>query len=42
MSEREIDNDILWSIVEQDIPALLSQLQALKSHFTGSGGKSPA
>lgn len=25
-----IDNDILWSIVEQDIPSLLPQLVALK------------
>lgn len=28
-----IDNDILWSIIEQDIPALLPLLQALKSRF---------
>ena len=25
-----IDNDILWSIIQDDIPALLSQLRALK------------
>jgi len=39
MSEREwrfylddlgIDNDILWSIIKQDIPALLPQLITLK------------
>ncbi len=29
-----IDNDILWSIIEQDIPSLLPQLQNLKKHFT--------
>ena len=28
-----IDNDILWSIIEQDIPALLPQLLSLKAHF---------
>jgi uncharacterized protein with HEPN domain len=28
-----IDNDTLWSIIEQDIPVLLPQLQALKSRF---------
>lgn len=37
-----IDNNILWSIIEQDIPALLPQLQALKSHSTGLGGKGSA
>lgn len=36
-----IDNDILWSIIEQDIPDLLPQLQALKSHFARSGGRGP-
>ncbi|HPP46501.1 MAG TPA: DUF86 domain-containing protein, partial [Accumulibacter sp.] len=25
-----IDNDILWSIIESDIPALLPQLRALR------------
>ena len=28
-----IDNDILWSVIEQDIPALLPELQSLKSRF---------
>ncbi|MDP2824125.1 MAG: DUF86 domain-containing protein [Sulfuritalea sp.] len=28
-----IDNDTLWSIVEQDTPALLALLAALKSHI---------
>jgi uncharacterized protein with HEPN domain len=28
-----IDNDILWSIIEQDIPLLLPQLKNLKSRF---------
>ena len=28
-----IDNDILWSIIEQDIPELLPQLQTLKSRY---------
>lgn len=37
-----IDNDILWIIIAQDIPDLLPQPQALKSHFAGSGGRGPA
>ncbi|MFQ6758855.1 DUF86 domain-containing protein [Desulfovibrionaceae bacterium CB1MN] len=28
-----IDNDILWNIIEQDIPLLLPQLKNLKSRF---------
>jgi uncharacterized protein with HEPN domain len=28
-----IDNDVLWSIVRDDIPALLEQLRALKAQF---------
>jgi uncharacterized protein with HEPN domain len=28
-----IDNDILWSIVEKDMPALLAQLVALKNRI---------
>ena len=28
-----IDNDILWNIIEQDIPTLLPQLQKLKNRF---------
>lgn len=28
-----IDNDILWNIVEQDIPGLLQQLKNLKKRF---------
>jgi uncharacterized protein with HEPN domain len=28
-----IDNDILWSIIEQDIPVLLPQLMALKEQL---------
>jgi uncharacterized protein with HEPN domain len=35
MSEREcIDNDILWNIIEQDIPALLPLLHSLKGRFS--------
>jgi len=26
----EIDNDTLWSIVQQDVPALLPKLRALR------------
>jgi uncharacterized protein with HEPN domain len=28
-----IDNDVLWSIIRDDIPALLEQLRALKAQF---------
>ena len=30
-----IDNDTLWSIIRSDIPALLSNLRALKDHSAG-------
>ena len=26
-----IDNDILWNIIKQDIPALIPELEALKA-----------
>jgi uncharacterized protein with HEPN domain len=39
VSEREwrfyIDNDTLWSIVQQDVPALLPKLRALNASEPG-------